>query len=318
MNPRERFIRTFGHKEPDKVPVGLGINNCNKNYKKAYHSLREYLGMLKDEAPVIYHRQMDTVYPKEDLWQLFEIDFRPLYMKTPSSFKPREMDDDSFYDELNIIWRRAGYYYDIIEYPLAGCESLSDLIKATAKWLDPYNSGRIDGLKEEAKQLYEDTDFCLVADIMCAGPFAQACFLRGHEQFLIDLYWNLPFAKALLERITERNVSLWDSYLGSLGSYVQVVCQGDDLGMQDSTYISPEMYRKFIKPQHQQLFSFIHSKTKAKLFLHTCGSIYDIIPDLIEIGVDILNPIQTSAAKMELDKLKKEFGKDLVFWGRGV
>jgi uroporphyrinogen decarboxylase len=102
-----------------------------------------------------------------------------------------------------------------------------------------------------------------------------------------------------------------------VGDHVDVVCQGDDLGMQTGLQISPEIYRKFIKPCHKKLYSFIRSKTDAKIWMHSCGSIYDIIPDLIEVGVEVLNPVQCSAMNMELSKLKKEFGKDISFWGGG-
>jgi uroporphyrinogen decarboxylase len=100
--------------------------------------------------------------------------------------------------------------------------------------------------------------------------------------------------------------------------YVQVVAQGDDLGTQRGPWISPAMYRKLIKPHHKRLYDFIHSRTDAKVFMHSCGSVYDLIPDLIEVGVEVLNPIQRSAAKMDITNLKREFGKDLTFWGGGI
>jgi len=97
-----------------------------------------------------------------------------------------------------------------------------------------------------------------------------------------------------------------------------VVCQGDDLGMQTNLIISPKTYRQFIKPCHQRIYDVIHSRTEAKVFMHSCGAIYDIIPDFIEVGVDILNPLQYNAARMDLARLKKEFGNDLCFWGGGI
>jgi uroporphyrinogen decarboxylase len=111
---------------------------------------------------------------------------------------------------------------------------------------------------------------------------------------------------------------MWDAELSAIGDLVDVVCQGDDIGMQTGLQISPEMYKRFVKPCHERLFSFIHSKTKAKLWLHSCGSVYSVIPDLIETGVDILNPVQVGAKNMGLKKLKREFGRDLVFWGGGI
>ena len=113
-------------------------------------------------------------------------------------------------------------------------------------------------------------------------------------------------------------IGLWDVYLGALGDFVQVVCQGDDMGMQTNLMFSPDMYRKFIKPCHKRIYEFVHSKTEAKIFMHSDGAIYDIIPDLIEIGVDILNPIQRDAKKMDIANLKREFGADICFWGGGI
>jgi uroporphyrinogen decarboxylase len=308
-------MTALNHKEPDKVPVDLGSTIVTAPTRIAYENLREYLGMEPDPAPKTSHRQMDTVYPMEDFFQRYEVDFRPVYMKGPWAFEPREMPDDSFYDEFNLLWKKASYYYDVVERPLADA-TIHDL--DTAVWPDPYDPGRVAGLNEEAKDLCENTDYAVVADIMCLGPFEGACFLRGYENFCVDLYWDTKFAEALLDKITDTAIELWDAFLNEVGDYIQVAAQGDDVGMQHSTYISPEMYRKFVKPRQKRLFDFIHSKTDAKVFYHSCGSVYDVVPDFIDIGVDILNPIQRSADKMDIATLKKEFGKDLCFWGGGI
>jgi uroporphyrinogen decarboxylase len=315
MNSRERALATINHKEPDRVPIDLGATIVTAPTRIAYQNLREYLGMEPDPRPRISHRQMDTVYPSEDFYRRFGVDFRPVTMKGPWAFEPREMPDDSFYDEFNLRWKKASYYYDVVERPLVDA-TIDDL--DTAAWPDPYDPGRVEGLREEARDLYENTDYAIVADIMCLGPFEGACFLRGYENFCVDLYYDTEFAEALLDKITDTAIALWDHFLNSVGDYIHVAAQGDDVGMQHSTYISPEMYRKFVKPRQKRLFDFIHSKTDAKVFYHSCGSVYDVIPDFIEIGVDILNPIQRSAAKMDITVLKKEFGQDLCFWGGGI
>jgi uroporphyrinogen decarboxylase len=142
--------------------------------------------------------------------------------------------------------------------------------------------------------------------------------VRGYDNFCVDLCHNPQFARALLDKITDSDIGLWDAFLGAVGEYVQVVCQGDDLGMQTGTFIAPDMYREFIKPCHKRMYDFIKTKTKAKIFMHSCGSVYDIIPDLIDVGVDILNPLQCSAAKMDISGLKRAFGRELCFWGGGI
>ncbi len=315
MNSRERVITTLNHQEPDRVPLDLGATIVTTMTRIAYENLRGYLGMPADTAIRTSHRQMDTVYPAEDMFRHYGADVRPVCMKSPWGFQAREMPDDSFYDEFDLRWKKASYYYDVVERPLKGY-TVADLAHAT--WPDPYNPGRVEGLREEAQKLYETTDYALVADIMCGGPFEQACMLRGYDDFLIDLAWDEKFAVALLDKITETDIALWDAYLTAVGDYVQVVAQGDDFGIQRGMYISPARYRKYVKPCLKRMYDFIHSKTKAKIFMHSCGSIYDGIPDLIEAGVDVLNPLQRSAAKMDIAKIKREYGKDLAFWGGGI
>jgi uroporphyrinogen decarboxylase len=204
----------------------------------------------------------------------------------------------------------------VVERPFAKIQSIHEL--DSVQWPDPYDPGRVAGVREKARQLYEQTDFLVVADIMCLGPFEGACFLRGYDNFCTDLYWNPELAKAILDKIVETDIALWDLFLQNVGEYVQVAAQGDDLGTQRAPWISPDMYRKLIKPYHQKMYDFIHSRTSAKVFMHSCGSVYDLIPDLIQVGVDILNPIQRSAAKMDIAKMKTEFGKELCFWGGGI
>jgi len=316
MNSRERVLTALNHKEPDKVPIDLASTTVTSITYVPYGKLREYLGMEPDPDPKISHIHQGTVYPTEDLFQRYEADFRTVFMKkSPRGFIAREMPDSSFYDEYNILWKKLAYDYSPVEPPLAD-GTIEDLGKAT--WPDPYDPERVEGLREEARKLYGNTDYAIVADIMCRGPFELAVKLRGYERFLMDLHLDPKFATALLDKITETVIALWDVYLDAVGDYVQVVCQGDDVGMQAGLFISPKMYRQFIKPCHRRIYDFIHSKTEAKVFVHSCGSIYDIIPDLIEVGVDILNPLQYGAAKMDRARLKKEFGEDLCFWEGGI
>jgi uroporphyrinogen decarboxylase len=316
VKPRERVLLALNHREPDKVPIDLGATNISSMVSVAYHNLRQHLGMKPDPDPEISHNRQGTVYPLADLLEHYQVDFRPVTMKkAPCWVALRTLPSGDWFDEFNIRWKKSLYYYDAVNHPLADC-TVEDLDKRV--WPDPYEPARVEGLREQARGLYETTDYAIVADIICRGPFEHACRLRGFEQFCLDLALDARFAMALLDKATEFIIGLWDVYLGAVGDYVQVVCQGEDLGTQNSLIISPDTYRKFIKPCHQRIFGFVHSKTDAKVFLHSDGSIYDIIPDFIEVGVDILNPVQYSAAKMELRRLKKDFGQDLCFWGGGI
>ncbi len=185
------------------------------------------------------------------------------------------------------------------------------------QWPDPSDPSTVEGLRERAKELYETTDYALVLDTIGFGVFEQAWALRGFENFLLDLAMNRRFAEALLQRIADHRISLYDRILDEVGEYVQVVMNSDDLGIQNAPMVSPESYRSLIKPAQKRVWQFIKSRTRAFLFLHSCGSVREFIPDFIELGIDILNPIQMSAAGMDPKELKSEFGKDLVFWGGG-
>jgi uroporphyrinogen decarboxylase len=309
-------VAALNHQQTDRVPIDLGSTIVTSATRIAYQNLLAYLGMAPDDAPAISHRQMDTVYPREDLLARYDIDTRPVYLKGPWEFEIKELPGDRFKDEYDLTWQKASFYYDVVERPFAQLERPSDL--DSVQWPDPYDAGRVAGVRDEARRLYEETDYAVVADIMCLGPFEGACFMRGYEQFCMDLYWNRELAHAILDKITQTDIALWDLFLQQVEPYVQVVAQGDDLGTQRGPWVAPEMFRQDIKPYLKQLYDFIHSRTEAKVFMHSCGSVFDLIGDLIDCGVDALNPIQRSAAKMDIAAMKREFGSELAFWGGGI
>lgn len=315
MNSRQRVIKTLNHEEPDMVPIDMGSTENTTVTRIAYINLREYLGMAEDPQPFVINRMMDSVYPADDLLRHYLVDFKPVKPSSTYQANIREMPDDSFYDEMDIRWKKAGTYYDMVEHPLRNL-SLEEALKA--RMPDPKAAARVEGLREQAKWLYENTDYAIVVGHFMWGPFELGCALRGYDQFLMDLCLDTKYAEALMDRNLELAIGFWDAYLTEVGDYVQVCAQGDDLGMQTSPIISPDMYRRFIKKRHKKLFDFIRSKSSARIFLHSCGSVYDLIPDLIEAGVEILSPVQFTAAKMDLASLKKDFGKELCFWGGGA
>jgi uroporphyrinogen decarboxylase len=155
MNSRQRVMLALDHQEPDKVPTDLGATTVSSITCLAYNNLRDYLGLQPDTNLRISNRQMGTVNPMEDLLQRNEVDFRPVNMKSPWGFRTKEMSDDGFYDEFGIRWKKALYYYDMVEHHLANCD-ICDLDKIN--WPDPHDPGRVTGLKEEVTALYETTD----------------------------------------------------------------------------------------------------------------------------------------------------------------
>jgi uroporphyrinogen decarboxylase len=317
------MIAAANHREPDKVPIDLGGSQCSTLTLVANDRLKEYL-KIDTAGEVITALATEAISPLEEILTLFEVDCRMVLLKAPSdnggvaiasSDIVRTPPGHEFTDDLGTVWKKNLYDYAPMYFPFENL-SVSDLDKYP--WPNPHDPGRVKGLREEVDELREQTDYAIVGGIIIGGPFEQACRSRGAEKFFTDLALEPKFAEAFLAKLTDLAIGMWDAELSAIGDLVDVVCQGDDIGMQTGLQISPEMYKRFVKPCHERLFSFIHSKTKAKLWLHSCGSVYSVIPDLIETGVDILNPVQVGAKNMGLKKLKREFGRDLVFWGGGI
>jgi len=174
-------------------------------------------------------------------------------------------------------------------------------------------------LGRQAKNLYEQTDYALVGSaVIGGGIFEQPARVMGLQNFLMALAAEPAFADRLMEHITDIYIESCNRYLDQVGSYIQVFTFWDDMTGQNGWLINPAMYRKMIKPKQKRLVEAIKKKTDAKLFYHSCGATRGLIPDLIEIGFDILNPVQVSAKGMDTKELKAEFGRDIVFWGGGV
>ena len=310
MNSRERLTAALSHKEPDRVPVDLG-GLATTIELEAYKSLVRH---LKIDVPPTCFRQFH-VAPDESVLQLFGVDTR--YVRPGPADKRYETGSaDRVIDDWGVEWYNppSSYYYDISSSPLQDA-SMQGL--RSYKWPEPDDPGRFRGLADRARDLYENTQYALVADPVGSGVFEQAWILRGLENFLVDLMLNPSFASALMEQIADVHIALWDNYLDAVGEYIQVAVVIDDLGTEESLMMSPDTYRRLVKPVQSRVWSHIKSRTDAALFLHSCGAIAPLIPDLIEIGVDIINPVQVSAKGMDPAQLKQRFGDEIVFWGGG-
>jgi uroporphyrinogen decarboxylase len=312
MNPRERVMAVLNHEIPDRVPVDLGSTAVSGIHRRANDALKALLGVVADEP--IQDVTQGLVVPDEQILQRFGVDLRRVAMR-PSAAAAAALpsgDENTWLDEWGMRRQRTELYWELVGHPLANTrvEALRHY-----PWPDPHDSCRVAGLAEEARRLYEETDYALVADFLGGGIFEQALWMRGFERFMMDLVSDEPFATALLDTLLELYVEFYAVYLEAVGPYVQIVALGDDLGMQTGLLISPALYRRLIKPRHKELYDFIHSRTEAKILHHTCGSVFPLVPDLIDVGVDILNPIQTSAQGMDPAALKREFGEQLVFHG---
>ncbi len=312
MTHRERVRALFAGERLDLPVVDMGGRVASLN-KTAYLDLKTYLGYgstLTDSETVTLLNTIGEF--DERILQRFKVPFRRVYLRPASTFELVIGEDGSFYDEWGVGITPKGYYNERVSHPLAGAR-LNDL--DSFPWPDPHDLGRVEGLTEEARQLYEETEYCLVAGHISAGIFQDCWNLRGMEQFFKDMARNREFAEALLDRVTVIHIALWEHFLNAVGEYVDIVETADDLAGQSNLLISPKMYRELIKPRHAELNGAIRKKTQARIFYHSCGAVMPLIDDLIEIGVDILNPIQPLSGLMNPEVLKKRYGDRLIFHG---
>ncbi len=216
-------------------------------------------------------------------------------------------------DEWGLTWKRIGRYNEFVNPPLAGA-GLPDLLRY--RFPDPSDPGRYRGVREQAERLFRETDFAVVAGHSMFGVFELGCWLCGFDDFMTRLVLDKRFVRAFFDRVLEVQKEIVGRYLGLVGPFVQVVETADDLGQEYGPLISPDCYRELIKPYHKAYLRFIKDRVPhAKLFMHSCGSVYALIPDLIDNGVDILNPVQPGVTNMEPWRLKREFGDRLSFHG---
>ncbi len=321
MTPRERVLTALDHKIPDRVPIDLGGNQTGI-HKNAYRSLIRHLGVA-DEV-----RIMDAVQqlarPCEQVLERFHVDTRYVAAGAADSWKGgivgvsrdgRQWEDLT--DEFGIRWSMpadAPNYMDITLHPLA---------HATRADLDDYpwprgdDPSRFAGLRERATALRRDTPYAVVSGI--SGVVYETCwYLRGLEQWFCDLMIDPPFCEALLDQTLKFWLDWFKLFLKEAGDVVDVIMIGDDLAGQNGPLFNPELYRRLVKPRQKRLVQFIRSGTQAKIWYHTCGACQGFIPDLLDNGVHILNPVQVSARAMDPTELKRRYGREIVFWGGGI
>ena len=221
-----------------------------------------------------------------------------------------------FHDEWGIGWRmpkEGGWFYDMYHHPLAGAKTKEDI--KNHPWPDPRDPARFTGLQERARHAAEDLGELVILGGLAPGFIELTAWTRGFASFYPDLVNNLDLLEYLMDTIIDLKLAYWDVALPIVGEYADVVQEADDLAGQFGLLISPEIYRSVIKPRHKKICDFIKARTDAKIFFHSCGAIREIIPDLIEIGIDAINPVQVSATGMESKGLKRDFGNEITFWG---
>ncbi len=318
---KARVLTTLSHKEPDRVPFDLGSTVVGGITVKAHRGLLDILGIKKENIE-IDHISQQLAKVDEDMLTRLNVDtrgFQPINISIEGQEIEKKGDYYVYKDEFGIVRSmpvEGGYYYDMTDNPLAGELNIKRIqdyqYPDHRKWVD------IEKLRRDIIEKHRKTQ-CAIVLRGSSVLVERVLYLRGFSDGLMDFAGGFDLLCALMDKIVENTIMYWGKVLDGVGDIVHVVALNEDLGGQESPLISPAIYRKYVKPRHKEVFSFVKKKSPgAKLFLHSCGSVYDLIGDLIEIGVDILNPIQVKARNMDTKKLKKEFGKDLVFWGGGV
>lgn len=314
MNSRERARMALNHQEPDRVPLDLGSTYVSTIQMPAYQRLLKHLGM--EEEPKILQFTGNTADVSEQVRRRFGLDFIGIHLPGKPYRGTRLPQKGNFMDEWGIEWKKSndasGIYYPYA-HPLSdGFEE--DEVEEAVLVPDYRDPSRVAGLREITRKLYEETDYAIVGDLLFTVT-QRGADLMGMENYFCDLMLEESKIARMLEKICVANLDAIRLFLKEVGEYLDVVTLADDLGTQFSPMFSPDKYRRLIKPLHKVMIDEIRKYTKAKIMMHNDGAIKVFIPDIIEVGFDILNPLQTSATGMNAADIKSEFGKDLTFWG---
>jgi uroporphyrinogen decarboxylase len=350
---RERVLAAIAHREPDWFPVDLGGMRSTGITAIAYGRLKRHLG-IRTGHTFVYDVVQQLAQPEPEILEFAGsdvIDLGRAWLRDPADWTDWVLPDGSPAKVPSYVnfepheggWLVRGpggqvigdmpagaFYLSQKMFPLqdwdgdpAVLEKLPDLMSQvtwsalpTAPFHKPLTGEHLADIRRKAKVLYETTDYAIM--IGFGGNLLEwGEYLCRFDQFLVDLAENRRKAEALLDKLVGMHVENLEKVLDAVEGYVQIIQMGDDLGSQLATIISPKTYREVFKPRQKIIFERIRRRRGTHLFLHSCGAIADILPDLIEAGVEIINPVQTSARGMDPAALKRRFGKDLTFWGGG-
>lgn len=351
MTSRERVLAAVEHREPDRLPRDCGGMRSTGIMAIAYNRLKQHLG-ISGGATRVYDSVQQLAVPEQwylDRFGIDVVDLARAFAEEEEDWVDWELPDGSiakFPRWLHIEKRKEGWvclneegvviaempnsatYFSQKVYPLMG--TLPDSFEELPRWMnmspwafmtDPIwkNAARPDFwqfLADRARDLSESTDRAIMLGFG-GNLFEWGQFLYRTDEFLMNLLVEEDRMDHLLEALTERHLANLEKVLDAVAPHIQMIQFGDDMGTQNASMISPELYRKLFQHRHKRLFSKVRDRG-VKVFFHTCGAVADLIPDFIDAGVDILNPVQIGASGMAPEKLKREFGRDLCFWGGGI
>lgn len=317
MSHRERFRRCVNHEEADRVVLDLGSTRCTGIHSTAYCRLKKLLG-LDDRYELVQAfgvgKRGSLAVVEEGVRQRFGVDLRGVFLSQPDATPEVRLRDGSYRNEWGVIRRPVpdSYYHEIVRHPLQGDMSLGDLVNWP--WPDPHDPGRYEYLRRDVLRASGEGEYPVVLNLgdICVH---QSQFCRGIEDWLLDLVVRPALMHDLLRRITNIRIAIAEEALRRVGDSIDLVETSDDVATQQGLLISPEHYREFIKPHHERFFQAVRARTSAKIMYHCCGSVRPILEDLVEMGVDVLNPVQVSAEGMDTAYLKREYGDYLTFMG---
>ena len=328
MTGRERIINALNHRESDRVPYDLAGTTVTAITRNAYKRAMQFRGLSmntgNDEIDPIQH----IVTPTEENLVFLKADARRIgahriiNYRNSKRVKGTVIEVSDFY---GCVWQfntRKDVYFNMVYSPLEKYETLSSSLKhlPPTKWNEYIPQLR----RQLDDQIGQVSDFCGIADRNTAGLTENSLRIRGYEKWLMDIMIDPKGVAALFDRIAEDKIRYWDAVIDwaletGNENKIQVISECDDLGSQNSTILDPSVLRQIIIPRFKIIFSHVKKRLPhTKIFMHSCGAIREIIPDLIEAGLDILNPVQFTAVGMDLKLLKKDFGDALTFWGGGV
>jgi uroporphyrinogen decarboxylase len=312
MTHRERVLAALNRQPTDRVPIDFGGTFTTTVYHAAYERLKRYLGLEHETA--IFSKTRRLAIPHESVLERFDVDTRFLGLGAYEGDQ-RELDEDNYLDEWGTTWRKAedGHYLNV-DGPFFGQRKPDVADLDAGDWPDPDNPGYYRGLGERARRLREKTD-CAVILNMPIGVVHQGQFLRGFGDWLKDLYKNRPFSERMMDVVADRWIAVAENALDIVGDDVDIVFLGDDLASQLAPLFDPAIYRKLVKPRHERMIGAVKARADVKVLYHSCGAVSRFIDDLVDVGVDAVNPVQVTAKDMEPERLKEAYGDRICFWG---
>ena len=315
MNSRERLLVALNHREPDRVPIDLGGTPTSTISALAHENLKSHLGI---QSPT---RMMSsiflTAYPDKEIVRKFGVDVKMVAPNTPAGFEFRPTPGGRIVDEWGVVyqWNEEAQTHFVVEReaPFRGATTPGEVEKHP--WPDPSDLSRYRGLKETAKRYQEEGYAVVVSTPLMVMTQTQG--MRGLGQFMMDTVLNPSLLEYMMDKILGIQLEMSRRLLEEIDPYMDVIVIGDDLSYQGGLTYSPDMYRRLFKPRHRKIMRVLKEEFgDAKVLYHCCGGVEPLLPDLIELGIDAINPVQVSARGMgDTKKLKAKYGQHLTFWG---